>query len=164
MWGTDHTEASLPVKEMQSVVTSHAGAGTNEEQNNWNPYTQGNWKHWGWMAETITLGVAESITCSPTTSCADFWLPGQILRDRGDLIVKKKWKLKPRSRGEKKCTRIHLSNGLHSFSFPRTSIIDKRFVYFGSKLTQVRFPNLGPFLFAISVYWQNFPPCEIILE
>lgn len=42
------------------------------------------------MAETSLFGVAESITHSPTTSCAACWLPGQILADRVDLIVKEK--------------------------------------------------------------------------
>lgn len=83
----NHTETSLLLKELRSVVAPHAGAGTNEEQDNWNhPYGQDNWKHWDWMAETVLLGVAKSITHSPSFSCAACWLPGQIVRV--DLTVK----------------------------------------------------------------------------
>lgn len=129
----------------EQLASQNPGQLEEVELNGWNHITWGGRKHYTYPHNFLFCLLA------PWTNS-----------DRQvDPIVKKR-KLKLGSRGEKKW--IHMSNGLHSFSFPRTSIIEKRFVYFGRKLTQVKFPNLGPFLFATSVYWQNILSCEIILE
>lgn len=127
------------------------------------PYAQHNWKHWALSGTNHNTWDSRKhyAYCLNFLCCL---LAHWVNSDSVYVTVKIKQTETRGAEERKKSTLMCLSNCLHTFSFPSTWISNKIFRLVGSKLIQVKFPNFRLVLFATSVYWQSFLPCEIIIE